>query len=235
LRDLYLDVKKRMSAVDALRIIKKTETYEKMSAELGLSAAIISRYINGRVLPSSKRAEELLSFINSRYPSSKIIKDKVRVDQNGVIDDSDVVSDPALLHLLAIECASKINDQITTVLTVAADGIAFAEELADIYGAGLAVVKKEREIGIDSFYEETEISLSSGIREGFYLPKKLIKKNDRVLIADDLARTGRTIGILLRLVETAGASAVGIALIISAKRASESIPKEIKKYVGLEI
>jgi len=235
LKDLYSTLKNRMNAVDALRIIKKKETYEKLSADLNLSPAIISRYINGRVLPSNKRAEELLSAIFMTHPTSKIIKEFIKIDDNGVIDDSEVISNPALLRLLAIECHNVINEKIDVILTVEADGIAFSEELANIYEATLAVVKKERELGIDDFYEETEISFSSGIREAFYLPKKLMKKGQRVLIADDLARSGRTIGVLLRMVESAGSIPAGIALIISTKNATARVPQEIKKYVGLEL
>ncbi|WP_449463548.1 phosphoribosyltransferase family protein [Tardisphaera miroshnichenkoae] len=235
MKDLYSSLRKRMNAVDALRIIKKRETYEKLSADLKLSPAIISRYINGRVLPSNKRAEDLLSTIFATHPSSKIVEDFVKIDESGVIDDSDVISNPALLHLLAIECSTIINEKVDVILTVAADGIAFSEELANVYEATLAVVKKERELGIDDFYEETEISFASGIREAFYLPKKLLKKGQKVLIADDLARTGRTIGVLLRMVESAGAIPAGIALIISTKNATVGVPQEIKKYVGLEV
>lgn len=235
MKDLYASIRKRMNAVDALRIIKKRETYEKMSADLQLSPAIISRYINGRVLPSERRAEELIEIVSKKYPSSTLISSAIKVDSSGVIDDSEILSDPGFLHLLAVECSSVINEQVDVILTMEADGIAFGEELANVYGAALSVVKKERELGINDFYEETEISFASGIKEGFYLPKKLLKKGQRVLIADDLARSGRTLNVLLRLAQSANALPVGIALIISTREAISSVPQEIKKYVGLEI
>jgi len=234
-KDLYDEIRRRMNAVDALRIIKQRETYETMSSQLGLSPAIISRYINGRVLPSSRRTQEILKFVEEKYPPSKMIGEALKIDESGVIDDSEAISNPPLLRLLAIACSNQVKKHVDVVLTVAADGIAFAEELANVYGARLAVVKKERELGIDSFYEETEVSLSSGIKEGFYLPKKLLKKDEKVLIADDLARTGRTVRVLLRLIEDAGAAAVGIAIIVSTEAAVESIPKDVEKYVGLEL
>jgi len=234
MRDLYDETKKKLELIEFLKMVKTQETYESLSSKLShvkLSPAIMSRYVNGRVLPSGKRAEEFMKMLREAYPTETLVERNISVDERGVVDNTKIISNPSLIRLLAADCHSALDVTPDVTLTVAADGIPFAYELSMVFGTRLAIAKKEREVGVDQFYEQTELSLSSGVKEGFYLPKSMLFKGERVLVADDLARTGRTIHVLMGLAKQAGALPVGLALIISTKEAVSGL-SGIPTYVG---
>ena len=51
----------QLQAVDVLRTLKETRTYEELAEETGLPAGDLNRYVNGHVLPGVDRAEAVVS------------------------------------------------------------------------------------------------------------------------------------------------------------------------------
>jgi len=50
------NMKRKIQAIEYLRLLKSDYTYEKLSKKTGLPATVLNRYIVGRVLPSQERA-----------------------------------------------------------------------------------------------------------------------------------------------------------------------------------
>ena len=50
----------QLQAVAVLRMLKETRTYDELAEVTGLPAGDLNRYVNGHVLPSVDRAEDIV-------------------------------------------------------------------------------------------------------------------------------------------------------------------------------
>jgi len=171
-----------------------------------------------------KRAQKIISLFNS-IGISELSRKKVSFSGD-IIDISSVLSDVLLLRWLA----EKIDIAADVVLTMAVDGITFGTIVAEKLKAKIAYVKDREETGVRSFYQIT-MTYDPGIHQRkFYLPKKLLKKDDRVLIVDDILRTGKTFEALIKIAEKAKAEIVGGAVIFSKRDIIEDFRKRLPKF-----
>ena len=126
------DVKTRISSVELLATLKKSYSYRELSAVLGLSAPILSRYVRGHVLPSPARSEKFIATFREKL-LRKMIMDSVKVSQDGSYDVSEVVSNVGLLRQIAKVVYSEFSlVNVDRVLTMEVDGV-------PALAAGLAV------------------------------------------------------------------------------------------------
>ncbi|WP_254769100.1 phosphoribosyltransferase family protein [Salinilacihabitans rarus] len=205
----------QLRAVDVLRMLKETRTYDELAAETGLPAGDLNRYVNGHVLPSADRAREVVAEVG-RAALAAELDARIRVDADGYVDNSGVVFDQQLLDLVAPVAAEAFAfDRPDVVLTAATDGITLAASLASFYGTRCAYAKKRKETAVEEFIEARE-RLESGIELTYYLPASAIDAGESVLVVDDLIRSGETQELLLDIVETADADVAGVFALIAA-------------------
>lgn len=222
------DVKTRISSVELLATLKKSYSYRDLSAVLGLSAPILSRYVRGHVLPSAARSEKFIATFREKL-LRKMILDQVRVTTDGSYDLSAVVSNVGLLRQIAKVVFSEFSlVNVDKIVTMEVDGIPLAAEVAGEFNVNLAVARAERDLGVEEFLEQKVVYSPSSVKY-LYLPKSSIKKGEHVLIIDDMVRSGTTIEALTRLVEKAKAKIVGVYAIASV---DQSVPK-LKSRLGL--
>jgi adenine phosphoribosyltransferase len=220
------DVKSRISSVELLSTLKKNYSYKELSAILGLSAPILSRYVRGHVLPSAARSEKFVAVFREKL-LRKIVADQIKVTQDGSYDLSRAVIDVGLLRQIAKVVYSEFGpSQVHRILTMEVDGIPLAVEVADEFNVNIA--KSEREQGIEDFYEQRVVYSPDSVKY-LYLSKSAIKKGDHVLIVDDFIHSGITIDALVKLAEKAKARIVGIFTIASM---DQSLPK-LKERLNL--
>ncbi|MDG7010108.1 MAG: hypothetical protein JRN16_03225 [Nitrososphaerota archaeon] len=208
------DVKTRISSVELLATLKKSYSYRELSSALGLSAPILSRYVRGHVLPSAARSEKFIATFRERL-LRKMIMDSVRVTQDGSYDVSEVVNNVGLLRQIAKVVYSEFSAvKVDKVVTVEADGVPLAAEVAGEFNVNLAVARSERELGVEEFVEQKAVYSPSSVKY-LYLPKASIKKGEHLLVVDDLVRSGTTIEAIVRIAEKAKAKTVGVFAIAS--------------------
>ncbi len=99
---------------------------------------------------------------------------------------------------------------MTKVLTAAVDGIPLATMVANELGINLVIAKRNKEVGVTAFLEETYALRDSGVTMTLYVPKNSIKRRDSVLVVDDMIKTGETQNALINLVRKARAELSGI-------------------------
>jgi len=75
--------------------------------------------------------------------------------------------------------------------------------------------KKEKEIGVSNFLEETYTVSRAGIQVSLYIPRGLLDKRDSVLITDDVVRSGEQLKALVNLVRKSGAEISAIFVLIA--------------------
>jgi len=222
------EVKTRISSVELLATLKKSYSYKELSAVLGLSAPILSRYVRGHVLPSAARSEKFIATFRDKL-LRKIILDSVRVSADGSYDISGVVSNVGLLRQIAKVVYSQFSPvPVDKVVTMEVDGIPLAAEVAGEFNVNLAVVRAERDLGVEEFVEQKAVYSPSTVRY-LYLPRAAIKKGENLLIVDDLVRSGTTIEAMARIAEKAKAKIVGVFAIASVEQSMA----RLKSRLGL--
>ncbi|MXR22000.1 phosphoribosyltransferase family protein [Halobacterium bonnevillei] len=204
----------QLQAVDVLRTLKETRTYDELSAETGLPAGDLNRYVNGHVLPSAERAREVVQDAGADLLRDEL-EARVRMDDAGYIDNSEVVFDQSFLELVAPVAAETFEfERPDVVLTAATDGITLAAALASYYGARCVYAKKSKETAVEEFIEARK-RFESGIELTYYLPASAIDGGETVLVVDDLIRSGETQEILLDIAAAADADVTGVFTLIA--------------------
>ena len=208
------EVKTRISSVELLATLKKSYSYRELSAVLGLSAPILSRYVRGHVLPSAARSEKFIATFREKL-LRRMIMDNVRVSQDGSYDLSSVISNVGLLRQIAKVVYSEFSlVPVDRVVTMEVDGIPLAAEVAGEFNVNLAVVRTEKELGVEEFIEQKAVYSPSTVRY-LYLPRMAMKKGEHILVVDDMVRSGTTIEALTRIAEKTRAKIVGVFVIAS--------------------
>ena len=204
----------QLQAVDVLRSLKETRTYDELSAETGLPAGDLNRYVNGHVLPSADRARDVVEDAGVDLLRDEL-EARVQMDDQGYVDNSSVVFDQSFLDLVAPVAAETFDfGRPDVVLTAATDGITLAAALASYYGADCAYAKKSKETAVEEFIEARK-RFESGIELTYYLPASAIDAGDTVLVVDDLIRSGETQEILLDIAGAADADVTGVFTLIA--------------------
>jgi adenine phosphoribosyltransferase len=204
-----------MQAIDILRLAKWKFTYRELSKMLNLSITVLSRYVQGEVIPSTKIAKRIKERLELEVGLKKTLLEMVNFDEQGYFDNTKIIGNASLLNLAAQDALVKFaGKRVTKVLTAAADGIPLATAIAQAMGVNLAIAKTSKEVGVKTFIEEDYTPSSTGKVVTLYLSKEAIKKNDSVLIVDDVARTGETQRALVNIVRKCKADVVGIYLLV---------------------
>ncbi|OVE85506.1 phosphoribosyltransferase family protein [Natronolimnobius baerhuensis] len=205
----------QLRAVDVLRMLKETRTYDELAETTGLPAGDLNRYVNGHVLPGTERAREVVEELG-RDALAAELDERIRVDHEGYVDNSAAVFDQPFLDLVAPVVANGFEfDRPDVVLTAATDGITLAASLASYYGTRCAYAKKQKETAVEEFIEARQ-RLQSGIELTYYLPASAIEPGETVLVVDDLIRSGETQELLLDIIDTADAEVAGVFALIAA-------------------
>ena len=150
---------------------------------------------------------------------------KQRIINDGVIIGSDIVKvdnflnhqvDPVLMREIALEIKKRFKDTpITKVLTIEASGIAIAAFVALELGVPFVFAKKYNARNLDSnVYESDVFSFTKQTTYAIRVSTNYINKNDSVLIVDDFLAKGGALNGLIDIVNQAGASVSGCAIVI---------------------
>ncbi|MFC7156079.1 phosphoribosyltransferase family protein [Halomarina halobia] len=204
----------QLQAVAVLRMLKETRTYDELAAETGLPAGDLNRYVNGHVLPGEARAREVVASVG-RETLARELEARIRYDPEGYVDNSGVVFDQPFLDLVAPVAAEALDvERPDVVLTAATDGITLGAAMASHFDARLAYAKKSKETAVEEFIESRQ-RLDSGIEFTYYLPARALRAGQRVLVVDDLIRSGETQELLLDIAGQADAEVVGVFALIA--------------------
>ncbi len=217
--------KLKVLSIDCLKAMKSQKTFRVLSKELSLPAGVLNRYIHGYVLPKADRAEKIISFFTKNYLAKLL--DQAKSRSSKFIVTADLLSQPFLLNVIAFNALKLFQsspDRVDAVMTAAVDGIPVAEAIANLLGARCIYAKRTQEIAFSDHYI-SKGTAAKALAAPFYLPKSLLKRNDNVLIVDDVIRAGTTFEALTSICNQARANIAGIfALFITA-----SAYRELKK------
>ncbi|RDI71570.1 phosphoribosyltransferase family protein [Halopelagius longus] len=216
----------QLQAVAVLRMLKETRTYDELAEVTGLPAGDLNRYVNGHVLPGIERARDVVEGVG-RDALATELEARVEFDDEGYVDNSGVVFDQSFLDLVAPVAANTLEfERPDVVLTAATDGITLGAAMASYFDARVAYAKKSKETAVEEFIESRQ-RLTSGIELTYYLPARAISAGEKVLVVDDLIRSGETQELLLDIAKQADAEVTGVFALISVGEKGTDRAKEL--------
>ncbi len=205
-----------ISSVELLRALKTVYPYSALSAKTGLSNPVLCRYVKGANLPSEGTALLLNQSLTELANLSLLLSRRLRQDAEGYVDSTVVSCDPVILNWAGREILGKYNSKhFTKILTAATEGIPLASAAALRLGIPLVIAKRQKEVGVRSFIEESYVSSSPASVTSLYVPKGAIAPGERILIVDNIIRSGRTINVLLNLAKKFKATTPNIYILIA--------------------
>lgn len=204
--------------------------YKILSQVSGIPVKVLTRYVTGHVLPTALGKQNMLRTLERILRFEVETRRRIHaVDELGYFDNTRLISDTRFLERAvqhALDAFTGIH--ITRVLTAAVDGIPLASLLAHRLDAGLAIAKQSREVGVREFIEVIYIPRKTALMLSLYVPKDAVRKDDRVLIVDDVIENGETQIALARIAEKAKAHITGIYSLIG-------IGDEWRKQISTEV
>jgi xanthine phosphoribosyltransferase len=138
---------------------------------------------------------------------------------NGILKIDSVINqqvDAELMLEAGAEFARSFADRKPTrVLTAEVSGIIPAMTTAYALGVPIVFARKHKPITMqDPTFVEFAPSHTKGKETALMVSSEFLRPDDRVLIIDDFLATGQTIAALVRIVEGAGATLVGIGALV---------------------
>jgi adenine phosphoribosyltransferase len=196
---------------------KRNITYRELASKTGLPVTVLSRYAKGHVLPNTARAKQLWKVLSKLVGLETELRNRIKFDEDGYFDNTDIIGDFNILQQAANHAlANFAGKRVTKILTAAVDGIPLGTMVANALGVNLIVAKKNKEVGVKAFLEETYIlGKDSGVTVTLYIPKDAVKKRDSVLVVDDMIKTGETQVALVNLIRKAKAEISGVFTLIA--------------------
>ena len=148
-----------------------------------------------------------------------------RIAADGVVKAGNVLKvDTFLNHQMDVELFDKIGEEfkrrfagkeITKILTIEASGIGIACVAAMHFHVPVVFAKKSKSINIDGelYIAEVESFTHKEIRQ-VVVSKKLISRDDKILLIDDFLANGCALQGLISIVNQAQAEVAGIGIVI---------------------
>jgi purine operon repressor len=224
------DLKFRLMTIELLKAAKRRYTYRELSSKTDLPVTVLSRYAKGHVLPNAERARQLWKVLRKLVGLEAELRRRIQFNDEGYFDNTGIVGDYIILRQAANHALAKFaGKRVTKILTAAVDGIPIATMVANALGINLIVAKRNKEVGVTAFLEETYALRDSGVTVTLYVPKSALKRNDSVLIVDDMIKTGETQAALIEIAKQAKAEVSGVYSLISVGNEWEKKMKLPKK------
>jgi adenine phosphoribosyltransferase len=196
---------------------KRNITYRELASKTGLPVTVLSRYAKGHVLPNTTRAKQLWKVLNKLVGLETELRSRIKFDETGYFDNTEIIGDFNILQQAAnYALANFAGKRVTKVITAAVDGVPLATMVSNALGVNLIVAKRNKEVGVKAFLDETYIlGRDSGVTVTLYIPKEAVKKRDSVLVVDDMIKSGETQEALVNLVKKAKAEISGVFSLIA--------------------
>jgi xanthine phosphoribosyltransferase len=124
--------------------------------------------------------------------------------------------DPLLIERLAAELAGRFARQrIDKVITVESSGIMIAQAIARQLGVPFIFAKKKRPLTMGECYSASSFSFTRQESTTLFVSREVLLPGERLLFADDFYAAGATCKAIEQIIDQAGATLVGAAVIIN--------------------
>jgi xanthine phosphoribosyltransferase len=123
--------------------------------------------------------------------------------------------DPQLMLKMGEEFAKRFQgEKITKILTIESSGIAVSIMAGLTINVPVVFARKKKSTVTDDFYQAKAYSFTKQETNNITVDKKFLTAADKILIIDDFLANGEAALGLANIVEQAGATVVGIGIVI---------------------
>lgn len=127
-------------------------------------------------------------------------------------DITPVLEDKKLFRILINELAKTCRkEEIDKIVGIDARGFILASALAYKLNTGLVIVRKQGKLPYKTISKKYNLEYGSAVLE---IHKDTIKKNEKVLIVDDVLATGGTMAATANMIKKLGGNITGILFLI---------------------
>ncbi len=138
--------------------------------------------------------------------------------------------DPLLIDRLAAELAGRFaGHRIDKIITAESSGIMIAQAMARLLRVPFIYAKKKRPLTMTEFYAASSFSFTKQESTTLYVSREVLRPGELLLFADDFFAVGSTCKAIEQIIEQAGATLVGTAVIIN-----KSDRRDIEAILTLE-
>ena len=144
----------------------------------------------------------------------RIIAEYPNFPKKGILfrDFSPILNDPAAMSFVVEEFSKRFHPgDIDVFAGIESRGFITASILAQKYNKGMVMLRKAGKLPGKTVKISYTIEYGKAVLE---IQKNMLKKDERVVICDDLLATGGTANAAAKLVEKMGAKVAGFAFII---------------------
>lgn len=107
------------------------------------------------------------------------------------------------------------DEQVTKVVTIESSGIPIAFATALELGVPMVFARRKKTLTTDeNSYCERVPSFTKGIVTDIVIAKSLLSPSDRILVIDDIIANGAAVKGLIRILESAGCTVVGLGIAV---------------------
>lgn len=158
-----------------------------------------------------------------------------RLLPGGYLFMTDLLGNPELMNRVGKVFASIFYEQkIDVIMTVATKGISIAHSIARHLNVPVVVVRRDNKVTEGSTVSINYVSGSSRRIQTMVLSKRSMKSGQRVLITDDFMKVGGTINGMINLLKEFDCSLAGIAVLVEAEHADETLVDDYYSLVKLQ-
>jgi adenine phosphoribosyltransferase len=143
-----------------------------------------------------------------------LIRDIPDFPEPGIVfkDITPLLSEPdAFLAAVSALSDPYVADGITKVVGIEARGFIFAAPIANRLGAGFVPIRKAGKLPYDIRHQEYDLEYGTDRIE---VHSDAVRRDDRVLIVDDVLATGGTGAASVQLIEALGAKVAGFTVLV---------------------
>ncbi|MDK6028028.1 phosphoribosyltransferase family protein [Ignisphaera sp. 4213-co] len=225
-----MNIDERELIVEVLSSLKKFFKFKELEEILSITVPTLWRYVHGDIKPSVDRARQMLLRLLDQDIVNQLRERLLKIDNEGVIRTYDIVYNIELLSYASIDALLWAQNMgFSAVATVETDGIALATLISKRLNAKIVVIKRRKEIGYSKFIEVSYVTRSPPEVVSLYLPEDVLEYGEKVLVVDDLVRSGRTSAAVFELLKKAGTRPTGFYALVGIGDQWKPI---IEKYVG---
>lgn len=223
--DLYNSAKSSIS--EDLTIVK--QTFEEKG--IGLLVTVPGAAGGVKYIPkmSDEEVREVIQTLISELSKSD------RLLPGGYLFMTDLLGNPELMNRVGKVFASIFFEQkIDVIMTVATKGISIAHAIARHLNVPVVVVRRDNKVTEGSTVSINYVTGSSRRIQTMVLSKRSMKSGQRVLITDDFMKVGGTINGMKNLLEEFDCTLAGIAVLVEAEHADETLVDDYYSLVKLQ-
>ena len=147
-----------------------------------------------------------------------------RIRREGAIDGQVIkvdrflnhMVDPVLMERLGAELYRRFAERkIDKIITAESSGIMIAQAIAGHCGVPFIYAKKKRPLTMREFYAAESYSFTKQESTTLYVSQEVLRPRERLLFVDDFYAAGSTCKAIEQIVDQAGATLIGKAVIIN--------------------